>query len=103
MRNRHPALIGLLQALGVAAYCGLIGLFFRYIKIVSPQIPELGGTVVLLLLLVFSAAITGFLVFGYPALLALEKEIKKALFILVHTFLFSLIIIGLIVLIIALV
>ena len=103
MRNRHPALIGFLQALSVALYCGLIGLFFNLAKNISPQPPEFWGTVVLLLLLVFSAAVTGLLVFGYPAFLILEREIKKALQILAHTFLFSLIIIGAVLLIIALV
>jgi len=103
MKNKHPALIGFLQALGVAVYCGLIALFLKFGKLVSPQLPEFWGGVMMLLLLVVSAGITGLLVFGYPVILLFEKETKRALRILTHTFLFSLVIIGLVLLIIALV
>jgi len=54
------------------------------------------GITTILFLLVFSAAVTGLLVFGYPALLALNQKIKEALTILAYTFLYSLLIIFLV-------
>ena len=61
--------------------------------------PGLLGIVLMLLLLVFSAAVTGSMVFGYPAFLALNKNIREALRVLAYTLLYSLVIILLITLI----
>ena len=89
----NPSLIGLLQAVGVLIYCGLIAVFFFSMSKTTSQ-PEFIGFFLILALFVFSAAITGSLVFGYPVYLALVKNrIKEALTILAYTFLYSLIII----------
>ena len=92
-KKYSPSAIGLLQAAGVLVYCGLIAALFYFLaKTSSP--PNFFGIFVMLALLVLSAAITGSLVFGYPAYLTLIKHRpKEALTILSYTLLYSLIII----------
>lgn len=86
--------IALIQTFGVIIYCTLIAGLFRIIAEISPEEPAgFLGSILILSLLVFSAAITGSLVFGYPAYLALTKRIKEALSVLAHTFLFGLVVI----------
>ena len=84
------SLIGLLQALGIVVYCGLIaGLLILLSKTAITPAGFLGATL-MLVLLVFSAAITGSIVFGYPVYLAWNKKIKEALSLLVYTLLYTL-------------
>jgi hypothetical protein len=79
--KKTPSLIGFLQALGVGIYCALIaGLFSLLEK--SFATPGYLGFALMLILLVFSAAVCGFLVFGYPVYLLLNKQTKEALLIL---------------------
>ncbi len=52
--------------------------------------PNILGWILMLFLLVFSAAVTGLLVFGYPVYLVLNKKIKEALKVLGYTFLYCL-------------
>ena len=93
LENKSPALIGFLQAALLTVYCGLIALFF-YSMAKFPVQPGFFGFFLMLALFVFSAAITGSLVFGYSTYLALVKNrIKEALTILIYTLLFILIII----------
>lgn len=91
--KKHPAIIGLKQALGVAIYCGLVSAFFRMMEQADAKVDNFVMATVMLLILVFSAAITGALVFGYPVYLIINKEVKKGLAVLGHTFLFLLLII----------
>jgi len=92
-KKYNSSLAGFLQAAGVLIYCGLIAVFFFYMTKTAAQ-PGIVGIFLMLALFVFSAAITGSLVFGYPAYLALVKNrIKDALTILVYTLLYSLLII----------
>ncbi|OGY22833.1 MAG: hypothetical protein A2Y57_02915 [Candidatus Woykebacteria bacterium RBG_13_40_7b] len=90
-----PNLVGLLQSLGVAIYCLLIGSFFFFMEKTTLK-PGFLGIALMLILLVFSASITGSIVFAYPAYLCLNKKIKESLEILAYTLLYSLIIILLI-------
>lgn len=93
IEKEKPSTIGLLQALGVTTYCGLIAIFFHFMA-QSRHEPGFFGFFAMLMMLVFSAAVTGSLIFGYPAYLALVKnKIKDALTILAFTLLFSLAII----------
>lgn len=87
-----PCSIGLGQSLGVTVYCSLVASFFRYIGQTSVQPDGIAGVTLMLFLMVFSAAVTGLLVFGYPAYLALHNKIKEALLILAFTLLYSLLI-----------
>ena len=95
MTKFKPSLIGLLQAIGVIAYCVLIAALFNFLGKTAPQPMGLLGFAALLVLLVFSATVTGSMVFGYPAYLFFkEQKIKEPLLILAFTVLFSLIILS---------
>ncbi len=93
-----PSFIGLLQALGIMFYTGLIAGLFRFIERVTTRPPGYMGIVFLLFLLVFSAAITGLIVFGYPAVLTINKRVKEALNVLAYTLMYSLVILVIILL-----
>lgn len=101
--TKKPWLIGLTQALGVIIYCGLISGLFQLLKKISIQPPEFLSATFMLTLLVFSAAIMGATVFGYPVYLAINKQIKPAIKILLFTFLFLFLIASLVVITIAIV
>lgn len=96
--NKKPYFVGLLQALGVAVYCVLISCMFYFLNKLFLNPPAFWGMAFMLMVLVFSAAVSGILVFGYPVYLALNKEIKKALQVLLFTLLFCLLFAGLIIL-----
>lgn len=82
-----------MQALGVTIYCGIVALFFNFItKVVLA--PGFIDFFLMLILLVFSASVTGSIIFGYPTYLAVIKnKIKEGLTILVFTLFYSLAII----------
>lgn len=81
-------LAGLYQALGVIIYCGLIsGLFyFASTSKIQPQVFLM--TSAMLLLLVFSVAVMGLVIFGYPIYLVFEKKSKTAIKVLFWNLLF---------------
>ncbi|OGY22992.1 MAG: hypothetical protein A2172_03605 [Candidatus Woykebacteria bacterium RBG_13_40_15] len=86
---RVLAVAGFLQALGVIAYCALIALVFTILDKFQVGGPGVILFTFFLLLFVFSAAITGFLVFGYAAYLALNQKVKEALMDLAYTLLWT--------------
>ena len=89
LEKEKPYTIGLCQALGVTIYCGLVALFFNYLTQTVDK-PGFYGFFFMMLLLVFSAAITGSLVFGFSVYLAVVKnKIKEALQVLAYTLIFS--------------
>lgn len=90
-----PALVGLLQAAGVAIYCAAVGAFMFYMERGNVE-PGYFGVLLILVLLVFSAAVTGSLIFALPVYLAMNQKIKQSLSILAYTLLFSFVIILLI-------
>jgi len=83
-------LIGFLQALGVIAYCVLAGGFFWLANNFLAAPPVFLASVLMLVFLVFSVALSGVIVFGYPAHLALNQRFKEALFLLIYTLLYTL-------------
>jgi len=85
-------LVGLVQAVGVAVYCALVGGFFFWMEEIAAK-PGFLGIFLMLVLLVFSAAVTGSIVFGYPAYLAWNRKVKEALSVLAYTLTYSLLII----------
>lgn len=99
---KKPWFIGLAQALGVIIYCLFVSGVFQLMKKSNIQPPEFLIATFMMTFLVFSAATTGSLVFGYPVYLMMNKEIKKALQVLFSTLGFCLVlgmlIIGVIVL-----
>jgi len=89
LKKMSPNLIGLFQALGVSIYCSLIVGLINLLEKTDVRPPDYIAGIFMLLLLVISASITGLLVFGYPAILALDKDIKRALQIVGYTLLYS--------------
>ncbi len=86
-------LVGFLQALAISIYSAIVGAFLFYIPSILPK-PGFLGTFLLLIVFVFSAAVTGSLVFGLPTYLAINKRIKEAVSLLGYTlFYFFLIIV----------
>ncbi len=102
MKKLPNHLIGLFHALGVVIYCLLLSGFFLLIENASVDPPGFLGFALMLVILVFSAAVTSSLVFGYPVYLAFHGKVKKALTVLTYTFLYFLIIIAIILFVVAL-
>ena len=90
MKIKHPALIGLAQALGVIIYIALLSQFMSSMGERMPETPEHFVMVIMMTILVFSAAITGSLVFGYPVYLAFNKHIKRGINVFAYTLAFLL-------------
>ena len=92
-KKPNLSLIGFFQALGLMVYCSLIaGLFWlahRYLE--AP--PQFLATFIFLLLFVFSAAVTGSIVFAFPVYLTLNNKIIEALTVFFYTLVYCLIII----------
>lgn len=90
MNKSNLSLIGFLQALGIVIYCALVGGLFLTFDKLSLAPPGFLGIILMLILLVFSAAVTGSIVFGYPAYLALNQRIREAVTLIVYTLLYCL-------------
>ena len=88
--------IGLIQALGTAIYCSIIAWFFWYMANTSQEIPGVLNIALMLILLVFSAGVTGSIVFGYPIYLAMHKKVKEALYLLGYTSIYFVVIIAIV-------
>lgn len=82
-------LIAFAQAFLITLYCFIVVNFINWVDKTNFG-ENLYGPLVMLALLVFSAALCGFLFFAYAIYLLLEKEIKPALRLLAYTFLFLL-------------
>ena len=73
-------------ALGEIAYVLVVVLLLNELGGSMPQVPQILGMVIMLMLLVFSVALSGLFVFGYPAYLVYQRRIKEALATLLVTF-----------------
>lgn len=82
MGGKRIVLVGLAQAVGTALYVGFVVLLMRAVE--GRFGPEDTYFLVLsfLLLFVVSASITGGLVLGYPAVLALRQRVRDAVLLL---------------------
>ena len=89
--------LGLVQALAVTLYVTLVSSFINYMGHSNFGSNDFLTAVMMLSLLVFSAALTGLLIFGLPIYLIIDKKVKQALSILGYTFLWLLLIIILVV------
>jgi len=79
-------LIALGQALGLAIYCGLVGLLFWRGSQWFGRMPYYWGPLLFLILFVTSALISALLVLGYPIILFWKKkQVTKALRLVVYT------------------
>jgi apolipoprotein N-acyltransferase len=93
---KKPFFVGLLQAIGVIAYCILIAWMFNSLGKTNAQPPGILGFAAILVVLVFSAGVTGSIVFGYSAYLFFKQQkVKEPLLILLFTSICCLIILGL--------
>ncbi len=97
MNKNKLSSIGLLQALGLVAYCSLIAGLIWQLGRLSVTPPGFTGVILWLFLLAFSVACCGLIVFGYPVYLAVNKKIKEALHVLIYTLLYCLGIIAIII------
>lgn len=78
-------LVGLAQATGVAAYVLLFALIVTNSQHVVPNGPAVLGIMFFLIAFIFSALLCGSLVLGYPILLALRGQLKRAVSIVMWT------------------
>ena len=85
-KNFSLSFVAFLQALGLVAYCSLVGCFMWYgEKIFGPPYYFLGPAM-FLVLFVASALISALLILGYPFILFWEKkQTIKALKLVIYT------------------
>jgi len=78
---------GIAGGLAEICYCLLIALLLPWLTN-NLQMPDSAtlGFFFFLIILVFSVAVSGFFVFGYPAYLALQKSFRDAILTLLITF-----------------
>ncbi len=81
----------LANAIITAIYVVLIGSFIYFGEKIFGEAPNILIPIVMLMLLVFSVALTGFLIFGKPVMLYLDNKKKEAISLLGYTlgFLFA--------------
>jgi hypothetical protein len=95
--------IGILAGVAQALFCLLMTyLVFTMEKLMGQMTNALQFTL-FLLLVVIGVAITGVIVFGYPALLFMSKKIKEAVLIIISTLITLIIIIVLLIAVISLI
>lgn len=85
MDKREILKYATINSLGTALYIVIIALFLNVGGQVFPKEDTALTPVVMLMLFVFSAAITGSLVFGRPILWYLDNKKKQAIFLLIYT------------------
>jgi hypothetical protein len=76
---------GFLQALGVAAYCTLVGLFMWNANHIFGQMNNFFGPILILILLCTSALICGLIVFLKPYKLFFAGKKKEAVTVVIST------------------
>jgi len=77
-----------LNAIGTTLYIGAVGSFMYYGSMIKiGKRANFLAPIAMLLLFVFSAALTGSLIFGKPALLYVDGKKKEALTLLTYTLL----------------
>ncbi len=85
----HPALLALLQIIGVMVYCGMIALLLSTVDQGFEVLNQQLAIFFMLLLYVFSAAVVGTLIFGTPVYFALKEKFQHGLTILAFELLYS--------------
>ena len=79
-KGKHSLItISVLGGVAISLYCGLFTLMLWYAgDFLSSKMSNVLGSMFGLILLVFSVAVSGVCVFGYPAYLVMEKKYKQA-------------------------
>jgi hypothetical protein len=81
-----PMKIGILQAIGVVAYILIFASIVNLLRVATTfRPPEFLMATFVLLTFVFSALVCGSLVLGYPALLAIKGNVKRAVLVVAWT------------------
>lgn len=75
---KKSLVLGFIFAAGVLVYVGLVALFMTGLTANFDGVPQATGVLFMLLLLCFSAATVGTLIFGRPVYLLLDKRLKQA-------------------------
>lgn len=75
----------LIDSLATAAYVAFVGVFLYYAPQIFTSIDTILTPILMLLLLVFSASVTGSLIFGRPVLWYLDGKKSEALRLLIYT------------------
>jgi hypothetical protein len=78
-------LIGFAQAAGVFAYVGLVALFMFNAQKIFGKVDTIVAPILMLMLFVFSAAVTGLMVLGRPGYLYSQGQKKEGITLLVYT------------------
>lgn len=86
--------IGILMGFLETLFVVLVTLFMDWASRNLPSLDNFLFGAIILLLLVLGVAISGILVFGYPALLAIERRFKEAI-LMISVTLITLLILGL--------
>ncbi|HLC89623.1 MAG TPA: hypothetical protein VJG65_01540 [Patescibacteria group bacterium] len=95
--DRSVINFGFLGGIAEATYCFLVVLIINGLgKIFPDEPPMIFGFLLFLLIFVFSAAVSGLLVLGYPTYLAFQKRYPEAIMTLLITVV-TLLIIGILV------
>jgi hypothetical protein len=74
-----------IDAIGTAVYVVLVASFLYFLQGNVPKINTVLVPIAMLLLFVFSAALTGFLVFGRPVMLYLDGKKREAILLIGYT------------------
>lgn len=97
MNWRNVTTVALAQALGVILYCFLVvQIVFASNGPIFTSLGEQIGPVFFLATLVFSVAIVGLIVFGYPAAIALKGKVREAVSVIIATFVLGFILVAII-------
>jgi hypothetical protein len=97
-KEQELCLKGLLQALGVSGYCGLVGVVIWNGNSWFGKMNQYWGPVFFLMLFVMSAIVSALIVFYQPYKMLIKKETHEALQLVVNTalWLLGLVILGLV-------
>ncbi|MFA6215613.1 MAG: hypothetical protein WC768_03530 [Patescibacteria group bacterium] len=87
---------GFLGGIAQASYCFFVVVSLMVLQQAMPNLNSIAGSLLFLLIFVFSAAVSAVLVFGYPAYLAFKQRFAEALMTALTT-LVTLMIIGILV------
>lgn len=86
---------GLYQAVGVALYCFLVGTFIHFAEnIFGSSVSPILIIPIMLMILTFSVATVGTIIFGYPSYLFFNNKYKEAFTTVISTVVFGIIIIS---------
>ncbi len=86
MKKREIIRQAIINALGTAVYVIAIASFMYFgSQGVFGENPSIFVPIVMLMLFVFSAALTGFLIFGKPIMWYLDNKKKEAMSLLIYT------------------